>query len=234
MTACWGIVPAAGMGRRMNEVQPKQYLNIAGKSIVEHSIAPLLNTPSITKIIVVLNQHDVHWQKLPIKNNAQVETCVGGASRAHSVRNALMQLPAAAEDWVLVHDAVRPCLQNDDLEHFITSTWDDTVGAILAIPINDSIKRVQCGGDGSFSVVETLTRDHLWLRAVTPQMFRYRLLCAALDNALADGIEIDDEALAMHRAGHEVKVRASDYRNIKVTRPDDLEKVRYYLNELRQ
>ena len=234
MTACWGIVPAAGGGQRMKEVQPKQYLKIANKYIIEHSIAPLLQCPAVERIVVALSADDGYWQNLSIKNNPRIETCQGGANRAQSVYNALMRLQADARDWVLVHDAVRPCLHRYDLEQLIKSTWDDAVGAILAIAINDSIKRVRRATKDELCVIDTLLRDDLWMRAATPQMFRYQLLCDALKQALDDTIEVDDEALAMQRAGHEVKVVIGDYRNIKVTYSQDLIYVGRYLDEMKQ
>jgi len=234
VTACWGIVPAAGSGQRMNEAQPKQYLKIANHSLIEHSIAPLLQCPTIAAIFIALDTDDVHWQNISLKDNPRIKTCLGGANRAQSVYNALMHIKADAEDWVLVHDAVRPCLQSDDLEYLIQSTWDDAVGAILAIPINDSIKRVRRGANDRLCVVETLPRNDLWMRAATPQMFRYQLLCEALAQALSDAIEVDDEALAMQRLGHEVKIVAGDYRNIKVTYPADMVNARRYLSDIKR
>ena len=235
MTNCWGIVPAAGIGRRMDAAQAKQYLSVAGKHIIEYSIAPLLQCLTIGKIIVAVNEDDTHWQNLTIKDDPRIETCQGGASRALSVRNALTQLKAESkvnvDDWVIIHDAVRPCLKNDDLEHLIRLTWLDPIGAILAISISDSIKRVQRTAERSLHVVETLARGDLWVRAATPQMFRYQLLCDALDNALADGLDIDDEAVAMQHAGHEVKVILSDNRNIKLTYQVDLENIKLYLSD---
>ena len=231
MTMCWGIMPAAGVGRRMEAEGPKQYLKVAGKRVIEHSLAPLLQCTAISKVIVATNEDDNCWQDTLILDNPQIAVCKGGASRAQSVRNALMQLKADANDWVVVHDAVRPCLKTGELEHFIKSTWDNPVGAILAISISDSMKRVQRTADHGLRMIETLSRDALWVRAATPQMFRYRLLCDALDGALADGIGIDDEAVAMQHAEHEVMVVLGDDRNIKITYRADLENARRWLSE---
>lgn len=231
MTMCWGIVPAAGIGRRMNISQSKQYLKIADKHIVEHSIAPLLQCSAIEKIIVALDKDDTYWRNMSIKDHPRIKTCEGGASRALSVRNALRRLKADAKDWVVVHDAVRPCLRATDLEHFIESTWDNPIGAILAIAINDSVKRLRRDVDDKLHVVETLKRNDLWVRAATPQMFRYRLLCDALDDALADGIGIDDEAVAMQHAGHSVDVVLGNYRNIKITYRADVDNAELYLRD---
>lgn len=231
MTACWGIVPAAGMGRRIGAERPKQYLKVAGKHIIEHSLAPLLQCAAIDKVVVAINEDDTYWRSTLILDNPHIEVCKGGASRALSVRNALAELKADIKDWVVVHDAVRPCLKTAELERFVKFTWDNPVGAILAVAVGDSIKRVQRTVDHRLRVVETLSRDDLWVRAATPQMFRYSLLCDALDNALADGIDIDDEAVAMQYAGHEVMVVLSDDRNIKITYRADLENARRWLSD---
>lgn len=236
MTECWGIVPAAGVGRRMNTPRPKQYLKIADKHIIEYSIAPLLQCSLINKVVVALSKEDTHWRNLPIKDEPRIAVCEGGENRARSVRNALVRLKTDSEvddeDWVVVHDAVRPCLSTDELESLIKATWDEPAGAISAIAIHDSIKRVQRTDDGMY-VADTLQRGDLRVRAATPQIFRYRLLCDALDNALADELNIEDEASAMQHAGHRVKVVLGDYRNIKITDTSDLENVRRYLCENR-
>ena len=229
MTACWGIVPAAGQGRRMNQVQPKQYLDICQRSVIERSIAPLLRHSAIEKIVVALDQADQHWHRLPLKDEARIDTCWGGASRADSVHNALQHLAeqADAADWVLVHDAVRPCLTDQELARLIEQTWDDEVGAILAIAIDDTVKRVH--PEHPASIADTLSRDSIYMRAVTPQMFRYRLLCDALRCARADSIPVADEATAVSHAGYSVKIVASAYHNIKITCRQDLEFARAYL-----
>ena len=231
MTACWGIMPAAGIGRRMDAAQPKQYLKVAGKHIIEHSLAPLLQCAAVNRVVVAVGKDDAYWQNTPLKDNPNIQICEGGASRAKSVYSALTKLNADAEDWVVVHDAVRPCLKTKELEHFIKSIWNNPIGAILAISISDSIKRVQQGADNNLCAVETLKRDDLWVRAATPQMFRYRLLCDALAGALADGISIDDEAVAMQHAGHAVTVVLGNERNIKVTYRADLENARRWLSD---
>ena len=157
--------------------------------------------------------------------------CEGGAIRAQSVRNALAQLKADAEDWVIVHDAVRPCLRTDTLKEFIEYNWGNPTGVILAATITDSIKRVKRAPVRSgLRVVDTLSRDDLLVRAVTPQMFRYRKLCDALDKALADGINIDDEAAAMMHANHQVDVMLGEAQNIKITYRTDIEYARRWLN----
>ena len=229
MTACWGIVPAAGQGLRMNQTRPKQYLDICQRSVIERSIAPLLRHPTIQKIVVALDPEDQYWHRLPLKDEARIDTCWGGASRASSVHNALQHLAeqADATDWVVVHDAVRPCLTDPELTRLIEQTWDDEVGAVLAIAIDDTVKRVH--PEHPASIADTLSRDHTYRRAVTPQMFRYRLLCDALRRAEVDGIAVVDEATAVSHAGHAVGIVESAYHNIKITRLQDLEFARAYL-----
>ena len=231
MTRCWGIVPAAGVGQRMDINRPKQYIEVAGKYIIEHSLAPLLQCKTVNAIVVALRENDKHWQRTSISDNPRISVCKGGSSRAQSVRNALAQLKADAEDWVVVHDAVRPCLKNDILEEFIKFNWSNPVGVILAVAITDSIKRVQRAPVRSgLGIVDTLSRDDLLVRAATPQMFRYRVLCDALDKALADEIDIADEAAAMMHANHEVDVLLGDAQNIKITYREDLEYARRWLS----
>jgi len=252
VTAYWGVVAAAGVGRRLGsspsqhgaranpklarqeqpKPKPKQYIKIANATLLEHSIKPLLACQQLDKIVVALNAADTHWQQLPLQQNPAIESCHGGASRAQSVHNALRQLSAraAAADWVIVHDAVRPCLTLDELQRFMRFAEGDASGALVAIAINDSIKRVHCGGDATTYMAGTMARSTRLVRAATPQMFRYGLLSHALDKALADAINIDDEAAAMHHAGHRVKVMLGSYQNIKVTYRADLAVAAHYLS----
>ncbi len=231
MTKCWGIVPAAGVGERMNINRPKQYIEVAGKYIIEHSIAPLLQCKMIDAVVVALRKKDKYWQRTSISNDPRISVCEGGVSRAQSVRNALAQLKADAEDWIVVHDAVRPCLKTDILEEFIKHNLSNAIGVILAVAITDSIKRVKMAPVRSgLRIVDTLSRDDSLVRASTPQMFRYRVLCDALDKALADGIDIADEAAAMMHADHRVGVVLGYAQNIKITRREDLEYARRWLS----
>lgn len=230
MTACWGVVPAAGLGRRMNHAEPKQYLTINHLTVIEHSVSPLLNYRLIKKIIIALDKNDQRWHRLTLKDNQQIETCDGGNSRAYSVLNALKYLAsqAADDDWVIVHDAVRPCLSGQELARLVEQTWEETVGTILAIAIDDTIKQIS--NDTPTYVEDTLDRRHAFVRAVTPQMFRYRLLRDAIEQALADGINVVDEATAVSHAGHRVRIEFSTYQNIKITYPKDIEVAKAYFS----
>ena len=221
---CWGVVPAAGCGARMNGDVPKQYLPLGGVSVLDRSLAALLAHPAIGTVMVALSAIDDRWSESRFANDARVLSCTGGSSRAESVRNALEALSAlAGDDWVAVHDAVRPCLRGTDLARLLSEAADEQAGAILVVPISDTVKQV--AGD---YVERTLDRERV-VRVATPQVFRYRLLCEALERALADGVEITDEAGAMEHAGHRVKAVVGDVGNVKITYPEDLRCAENYL-----
>ena len=218
---CWGIVPAAGAGARMNGGVPKQYLPLAGASVLDRSLAALLGHPAMQGVVVALSAKDDRWSGSAFAGDARVLQCVGGHSRAESVRNALAALDglAADDDWVAVHDAVRPCLRVADLARLLCEVGGEdagAAGAILVVPIADTLKQIADG-----YVEHTLDRDRV-MRAVTPQVFRYAPLRAALEDAVARGGEVTDEAGAMERAGHPVKAVVGDAGNVKITYPDDL------------
>ena len=214
---CWGVVPAAGVGARMNGGVPKQYLPLAGISVLDRSLAALLKHPAMQGVVVALSARDDRWSGSAFARDARVLQCTGGRSRAESVTNALAELDglAAPDDWVAVHDAVRPCLRTADLERLLREVAG-AVGAILVVPIADTLKQVTGG-----HVERTLDRDCI-MRAVTPQVFRYAPLRAAMESAVARGDAVTDEAGAMERAGHPVKAVVGDAGNLKITYPDDL------------
>ncbi|HZD21053.1 MAG TPA: 2-C-methyl-D-erythritol 4-phosphate cytidylyltransferase [Burkholderiales bacterium] len=215
----WAVVPAAGGGTRFGGGLPKQYASIGGRTIIESSLAPFVEHPDIAGIVVVLAAGDTRGAALVDRLGPRVTSAPGGEARAQSVRNGLAALEprAQADDWVLVHDAARPCLPRADLDRLIDEIGDDAVGGILAAPLGDTIKQ----GAASGHVERTIERFGLW-RALTPQMFRYGLLCRALDDAFAAGVEVTDDAAAMERAGHKPRLIAGSAANIKVTRPEDL------------
>lgn len=216
----WAVIPAAGSGVRMGSSIPKQYLSLAGRTVIEHVLAVFLAESRITGITVAVAADDPYWQRYLTRPQAKpVRVAHGGEERAHSVLNALMTLrdELADDDWVLVHDAVRPCLHPRDLEKLVQRGNDDAVGAILAVPLADTVKRV----DADQHVVETPARGGLW-RAFTPQMFRYRLLMEALEECIRSGQVPTDEAAAMERQRHTVRVVEGRSDNIKITRPDDI------------
>src|SRR5271155_615048 len=222
----WAIVPAAGRGERFASAThglPKQYTTLAGRSVLEWSLRALLAEPRVHAIVVVLAANDPHWPAISAKLNSPRLLCtIGGAQRQDSVMNGLdFLLPKAGpEDWILVHDAARPCLSGEDLAALIDAVasvpGNAAAGAVLAAPIVDTVKRELRGG------LETVDRTDLW-RALTPQVFGFAQLRRALQDALQAGIAVTDEAQALERLRLRPKlVRGSPF-NIKVTRVEDLE-----------
>lgn len=223
---CWAVLPAAGIGSRMGGALPKQYIEVAGATIFEHSLRALLACQQISAVVVALHPQDTRAAGLAIVNDTRVQTVVGGARRSDSVQAGLeaLALQAAPGDWVLVHDAARPCLQLDDCARLITQVTGSGTGGILAQPVVDTVKRA--GEDGL--VASTLDRNGLW-RAQTPQMFRLGELRKALDRAARQGLAVTDEASAMEMAGYPVQLVAASSGNLKVTVPADLQLAAWYL-----
>lgn len=217
--ACWAVIPAAGGGTRMAADRPKQYLPLGGKTVIRHVLERFGRHPRISGIVVALAEHDDYWERQSAPRGKPLITVTGGAERCHSVLNALRRLAAEAEpeDWVLVHDAARPCLRSRDLDRLIGELRDHPVGGLLGVAVADTLKRV----DESGMVSDTLDRRGVW-RALTPQMFRLGPLTAALESALVDGVLVTDEAAAMERAGHRPRMVAGAADNIKITLPGDL------------
>lgn len=221
----WAVVPAAGVGKRMGAEVPKQYLQVLGKAVLEHTLERLLSVEALAGIAVALGPEDGYWADLPCSKHPKIRRAPGGKERADSVLSGLHNLEGLArpDDWVLVHDAARPCLTRTDVEKLMTSLADDPVGGILALPVSDTLKRVE--GD---SIQETLDRSRIW-RALTPQMFRYGLLRHALEDAAERGRAVTDEASAMELKGFRPKLVEGRPDNIKITRPEDLPLAAFYL-----
>lgn len=214
------VVPAAGSSRRMGDgVLPKQYLQLAGRSVLEWSLAPLLARDDCAGVVVVLAPGDRHWATLPVAGNTRVRTAIGGGERADSVRAGLLALKAqlSGDDWVLVHDAARPCLHPDEVALLIDHVRSDAVGGLLASPLVDTLKR----SDGADRVAETVSRTGLW-RAMTPQMFRFGVLTQALAEAAQRGVAVTDESQAVELLGLHPLLVAGSADNIKITVADDL------------
>lgn len=223
ITKFWGIVPAAGVGKRMQADRPKQYLELAGKTVIEQTLSRLLQAHVFEAIAVAVSKDDPYWPALVISRHEQVLTAAGGKERADSVLSALKTIrdKASDTDWVLVHDAARPCITTADIHHLIACLIHDEVGGILALPSHDTLKNVQDGRiDG------TLDRNHVW-RALTPQMFRYGLLKSALEEAEGNPA-ITDEASALELKGLRPKIVEGRPDNIKITRPEDLPLAQFY------
>ena len=216
------IVPAAGIGSRMGADCPKQYLTLAGKTILEHTLGCLLSHPAIARVIVALAPHDEWFEQLAVAADPRILRVEGGIERAYSVLNALH---VAEGKWVLVHDAARPCLCHGDLDKLIATAMACD-GAILGSRVRDTMKRT----DGAGNIVATVEREQLW-HALTPQMFPAGTLKRALEEGLALGALITDEASAMERAGFTVKMVEGRADNIKVTRPEDLSLAELFLQQ---
>ncbi|MFM5134184.1 2-C-methyl-D-erythritol 4-phosphate cytidylyltransferase [Aeromonas rivipollensis] len=216
------IVPAAGIGSRMGADCPKQYLTLAGKTILEHTLGCLLSHPAIARVIVALAPHDGWFEQLTVAADPRILRVEGGIERAYSVLNALH---VAEGKWVLVHDAARPCLCHGDLDKLIATAMACD-GAILGSRVRDTMKRT----DGAGNIVATVEREQLW-HALTPQMFPTGTLKRALKEGLALGALITDEASAMERAGFTVKMVEGRADNIKVTRPEDLSLAELFLQQ---
>ena len=218
----WVIVPAAGSSRRMAASgQPKQYLQLAGRSVIEWALAPFLERSDCERIVVVLAEQDRHWSELPLARHPRLSTAIGGTERVDSVRAGLRALVALAndDDWVLVHDAARPCLRATDLGRLIDELADDGVGGLLAAPVVDTLKR----SDANDRVQATVSRESLW-RALTPQMFRYGVLDRALGAVSDSGAAPTDEAQAVEALGLQPRLVRGDPDNIKITLPEDVER----------
>lgn len=212
----WLVMPAAGIGRRFGAEHPKQYAPLKGRTVIEWALAPFLGDARCAGAVVALADADPFWPRLAAP---QVLTAAGGAERSHSVRNALAALAprAAAEDWVLVHDAARPCLPATDLERLLGTLDSHRLGGLLAVPAADTLKRA----DDSGAVAATVDRTGLW-RALTPQMFRYGLLCRALDAAHRAGRVPTDESQALEWLGEHPVLVAASAANLKITTAADL------------
>ena len=224
----WAVIPAAGAGRRMASAIPKQYLPLAGRPVIAHTLEVLLNHPRLAGAVVAISPEDEWWPEVVAAQTTDkpVRAVAGGAERAHSVLNALDALAEQAhpDDWALVHDAARPCLNGHDLDRLLTELADDRVGGLLAVPVAETLKQADPAG----RVATTVDRSRLW-RALTPQMFRLGLLRKALQEALARGQIVTDEAAAMEAAGFAPRLIAGRADNLKITRPEDLALAEFYL-----
>lgn len=219
MTARWIIVPAAGVGSRFGAALPKQYQSLAGKTVVEHTLERLLAVNDAI-VVVAVHPNDTYWQKLAVFDHPRIRTVHGGKERADSVRLALECLTREAhtDDWILVHDVARPCVRVAEIQHLMHSLEDHRVGGVLAVPVSDTVKRVEQGDD----IAGTEDRNKLWL-AQTPQMFRYGLLSWSLNTAVRQQWQPTDESAAVERLGHTPLVVEGSRDNIKITRQEDLE-----------
>ena len=214
----WAVIPAAGVGKRYSSDIPKQYLPLSGTPVLLHSINKLVKLDEIEEILVALNPEDTFWKKLNF-SHPKVKAIHGGLQRCNSVNSALEELSGRAKkgDWVLVHDAVRPCISDSDLKKITSIVNDEEVGGLLAFPILDTIKEV---GE-NLEVQKTIPRENLW-SAMTPQIFRYEVLKQALDAAIMAGESVTDEASAIEAIGLTPRIIQGEKTNIKITHPSDM------------
>lgn len=223
---CWAVLPAAGTGSRMGGDLPKQYMQVAGATLLEHSLRALLNCEQLAGVVVALHAGDSRAAALAVFQDPRVQTVIGAEQRSGSVLAGLDALAstAAPQDWVLVHDAARPCLQLQDIARLIAAVTASGTGGILAEPIVDTVKQTTHNA----LVVRTLDRATLW-RAQTPQMFRLDELRRALAQVQERGLAVTDEASAMEMAGYPVQLIAASAGNLKVTVAADLPLAAWYL-----
>jgi 2-C-methyl-D-erythritol 4-phosphate cytidylyltransferase len=220
------VMPAAGSGRRFQGDIPKQYVPLLGRSVIEWALAPFLGDPRCAHAVVVIAESDSTWHRIAARlGSERVSAAPGGGERSVSVRRGLAALAerADAADWVLVHDAARPCLDPRELEELIDRVTAHGRGGLLAIRAADTLKQAQTAPDAhqGLTVARTVDRADLW-RALTPQMFRFGPLCAALDAAQAAGRNPTDEAQAMEWAGISPLLVEGRSTNLKLTTSDDL------------
>ncbi|MEW6982285.1 2-C-methyl-D-erythritol 4-phosphate cytidylyltransferase [Colwelliaceae bacterium 6471] len=211
------VVPAAGVGKRMQSHRPKQYLSLHNSTILEHTVNRLLAHPSIDKVIIALSSSDEYYQDTSLMNHPKVQTVVGGVERVDSVLAGIQAIDAQQYPWVLVHDAARPCVPLKDISTLITLCHESDQGGLLAAPVRDTMKRT----DDKNNVLTTVDRSALW-HALTPQMFKVDELRTAIETALHNGIDITDESSAMEYAQLPSQVVEGSSDNIKITRADDL------------
>lgn len=215
----WAVLPAAGIGRRMGMGIPKQYLPLLGRPIVRWTLDALLAPASVHGAVIALAAEDPHWDALDYHHAKPLHRVIGGAERSDSVHAALEYLLgiASPSDWVLVHDAVRPCVTAEELERLIAAATEREDGALLAVPVRDTLKRQEANG----RVRDTASRDGLW-HALTPQMFPLGVLHAALNTVIEREAQVTDESQAMEIAGYQPLLVEGQATNLKVTRRTDL------------
>ena len=219
MTAFYALIPAAGNGSRMGLKIPKQYQMLGGKPLIHYAVDVLCAHPQLEQVFVVLAPEDIYFKQYDwsvCKGRLEPLYC-GGATRAASVLNGLVAIAGAVEpdDWVLVHDAARPCLTGPLVDRLLTGIADDEVGGLLALPVADTLKRA----DPSQRAIGTVARDELW-QAQTPQMFRFGVLLEALRRAKVGSVT--DEASAVEQLGLKPRLVMGSPSNLKVTWPDDV------------
>ncbi|OGI37965.1 MAG: 2-C-methyl-D-erythritol 4-phosphate cytidylyltransferase [Candidatus Muproteobacteria bacterium RBG_16_62_13] len=227
----WACVPAAGSGARMQSSIPKQYLPLLDRPVLWRTLERLCSCQSVAGVMVGHARVDPRWPSLEALLGGlkkPVATCIGGARRADTVLNMLKALAGRAsdDDWVMVHDAVRPCVRVEDIDRLVREAGRSADGGLLALPVADTVKRTDSEG----RVTETVPRAGLW-RALTPQMFRLGRLREALEKTVNMNVEITDEAMAIELTGGRPLAVAGHPDNIKITHPGDLVLAELYLKQ---
>lgn len=218
------VVPAAGVGKRMRSSCPKQYLSIENKTILEHTVLRLLSHEAIGHVIIALGEDDEYFPNTSLASNENVSCVIGGKERVDSVLAGLKSI-SAEQQWVLVHDAARPCFKHRDLSQLITYCIEHDHGGILASPVRDTMKLA----NAQQLVSTTLERSQMW-HALTPQMYKAAELTHAINSALANSIVITDESSAMEASGYASGLVSGSSDNIKITQPEDLSLAEFILN----
>ncbi len=228
------IVPAAGVGKRMQANCPKQYLRINNETILSHTVMRLLNHPLISQVIVALGTDDQYFADSQLAHHKDIIRVKGGTERVNSVLNGLKAVDSNKYPWVLVHDAARPCVSHQDINKLITQCLSNNYGGILATPVRDTMKRGVLTKDNAKddrSIIEsTVEREQLW-HAQTPQMYKTDELATAIEQALESGLNITDEASAIEQANLPSLLVSASSENIKITHPNDLALAEFYLNK---
>ncbi len=222
------VVPAAGVGQRMQADCPKQYLSIDGLTILEHTVLRLLDHQHIDKVVIAIGAEDGYFSDTQLANHPNVVTVIGGEERVDSVLAGLAKIDSSQYPWVLVHDAARPCVTHDDIDALIASCLQHNAGGLLAAPVYDTVKK--CASESSLEVEGTLDRRALW-RALTPQMYRTEELTDAIEQAQINNIIITDESSAIEYAQLPSFLVQGSSDNIKITRPDDLALAAFLLDK---
>ena len=224
------IIPASGVGTRMGSSTPKQYLRLEnGLTIIDQCLETLLEIKLISGFVVALSSTDSFFQSSHFYNHSKILAIAeGGKERFNSVLSALNSLNKIAQpnDWVLVHDSVRPCIKKSDIEKLIREVSNDSIGGILATSAIDTVKEKNASGS-----IKTIDRKKLYM-AQTPQMFRFGILKEAIESAIKMGGKITDESEAIEKLGHSVKIIGGSSSNIKITTKDDIDLANYFLKKL--
>lgn len=220
------IVPAAGVGNRMEADRPKQYLPLAGRTVIEHTLHKLAAVPEVSGIIVALDVDDGYWPELNITLSRPLSMVAGGKERVDSVFNAVKSVINVLDDddWLLVHDAARPCVQVDDIRKLLGQIASHPCGGLLATPVSDTIKQA----NAAQGVEKTIDRSRLW-HALTPQCFRASILHQALEQGIRDSAKITDESSAIEAMNLTPLLVQGRADNLKITRPEDLALAEFYL-----